>query len=147
MKISMSPKRTHHRRLRQSKFQVLPTVHRYKRKENKIPMNFPMKNFFNQQDWAWITGPTCVTSKKFALEILEKKCAAELAKQQWMGARVLRKRIPKHVFIVNMYHTLEDYTAWYYLLELHSLNRTTNTNHTGQQILLERTRHPPKMSF
>jgi RIO-like serine/threonine protein kinase len=72
-----------------------------------------------------------VTHEKFALKILEKKTAADLAKRQHpnvyneiaMEARVLMARIPPtNEFVVVMYHSFQDYNNLYYLMDLHNVN-------------------------
>ena len=71
-----------------------------------------------------------VTKEKFALKILEKKTAADLAKRQHpnvyneiaMERRVLLERIPSHPNIINMYHAFRDFNNLYYLMDLHNVN-------------------------
>jgi tetratricopeptide (TPR) repeat protein len=72
-----------------------------------------------------------VTHERFALKILEKKTAADLAKRQHpnvyneiaMEARVLLSRIPPtNPYIVVMYHSFQDYNNLYYLMDLHNIN-------------------------
>jgi serine/threonine protein kinase len=71
------------------------------------------------------------TKECFALKILEKKKAAELAKRQHpnvyneikMEARVLLERLPPHSKIVTMYHAFQDYNNLYYLMDLHDINK------------------------
>ena len=71
-----------------------------------------------------------VTNEKFALKILEKKQAAELAKRQHpnvyneiaMEARVLLDRLPPYPYIITMYHSFQDYNNLYYLMDLHNVN-------------------------
>jgi serine/threonine protein kinase len=71
-----------------------------------------------------------VTKEKFALKILEKKTAADLAKRQHpnvyneiaMERRVLLERLPPHPNIINMYHAFRDFNSLYYLMDLHNLN-------------------------
>jgi serine/threonine protein kinase len=68
-----------------------------------------------------------VTGEKFALKIIEKKQAADLAKRQHpnvyneiqMERRVLLERLPPHTNIVRMYHAFQDYNCIYYLMELY----------------------------
>jgi len=71
------------------------------------------------------------THEKFALKILEKKTAADLAKRQHpnvyneihMEARVLLQRIPPtNPHVVIMYHNFQDYNNLYYLMDLHNVN-------------------------
>ena len=67
------------------------------------------------------------TDEIFALKIIEKKRAADLAKRQHpnvyneiqMERRVLLERLPHHVNIVRMYHAFQDYNSLYYLMDLH----------------------------
>lgn len=71
-----------------------------------------------------------VTEEKFALKILEKKAAADLAKRQHpnvyneiaMEARVLLERLPPHPYVITMYHSFSDYNNLYYLMDLHNVN-------------------------
>ena len=71
-----------------------------------------------------------VTKEQFALKILEKKTAADLAKRQHpnvyneiaMERRVLLERLPPHPNVVNMYHAFRDFTSFYYLMGLHNVN-------------------------
>ena len=71
-----------------------------------------------------------VTNEQFALKILEKKQAADLAKRQHpnvyneiaMERRVLLERLPPHPRIITMYHAFQDYYNIYYLMDLHSVN-------------------------
>jgi serine/threonine protein kinase len=71
-----------------------------------------------------------VTKETFALKILEKKTAADLAKRQHpnvyneiaMEARILLERLPPHPNIVTMYHAFQDYNSLYYLMDLHNVN-------------------------
>jgi tetratricopeptide (TPR) repeat protein len=71
-----------------------------------------------------------VTNEQFALKILEKKAAADLAKRQHpnvyneiaMEARVLLERLPPHPNIITMYHSFSDYNNIYYLMDLHNVN-------------------------
>jgi len=71
-----------------------------------------------------------VTKERFALKILEKKTAADLAKRQHpnvyneiaMERRVLLERIPSHPNIINMYHAFRDFNNLYYLMDLHNVN-------------------------
>jgi serine/threonine protein kinase len=70
------------------------------------------------------------TDEGFALKILEKKTAADLAKRQHpnvyneilMEARVLMKRLPPHRHVVTMYHAFQDYYNLFYLMDLHNVN-------------------------
>jgi len=67
-----------------------------------------------------------VTNEKFALKIIEKKQAADLAKRQHpnvyneiqMERRVMLERLPPHINIVRMYHAFQDYNSIYYLMDL-----------------------------
>jgi 3-phosphoinositide dependent protein kinase-1 len=67
------------------------------------------------------------TEELFALKIIEKKRAADLAKRQHpnvyneiqMERRVLLERLPHHHNIVRMYHAFQDYNSLYYLMDLH----------------------------
>lgn len=69
-----------------------------------------------------------VTKEKFALKILEKKQAADLAKRQHpnvyneiaMERRVLLERLPPCPRIITMYHAFQDYNNLYYLMDLHN---------------------------
>eukprot|EP00536_Pseudo-nitzschia_multiseries_P010447 jgi/Psemu1/319858/estExt_fgenesh1_pm.C_3190002 len=71
-----------------------------------------------------------VTKERFALKILEKKTAADLAKRQHpnvyneiaMERRVLLERVPHHPNIINMYHAFRDFNNLYYLMDLHDVN-------------------------
>lgn len=71
-----------------------------------------------------------VTHENFALKILEKKAAADLAKRQHpnvyneiaMEARVLMERLPPHPYVITMYHSFQDYNNLYYLMDLHNVN-------------------------
>jgi serine/threonine protein kinase len=71
-----------------------------------------------------------ITKEQFALKILEKKQAAELAKRQHpnvyneiaMEARVLLERIPPYPYVITMYHSFQDYNNLYYLMDLHDVN-------------------------
>jgi serine/threonine protein kinase len=71
-----------------------------------------------------------VTNEDFALKILEKKAAADLAKRQHpnvyneiaMEARVLMERLPPHPYVITMYHSFQDYNNLYYLMDLHNVN-------------------------
>jgi serine/threonine protein kinase len=68
-----------------------------------------------------------VTGEAFALKIIEKKRAADLAKRQHpnvyneiqMERRILLERLPRHDNIVHMFHAFQDYNSLYYLMELH----------------------------
>jgi serine/threonine protein kinase len=74
------------------------------------------------------------TKETFALKILEKKQAADLAKRQHpnvyneiaMEARVLLHRLSypdhNHPNIIRMFHAFQDYNSLYYLMELHNVN-------------------------
>jgi Protein kinase domain len=75
-----------------------------------------------------IVMATCrETGETFALKIIEKKKAADLAKRQHpnvyneiqMERRVLLERLPPHPYIVKMYHAFQDYNSIYYLMDLH----------------------------
>lgn len=67
-----------------------------------------------------------VTKETFALKIIEKKQAADLAKRQHpnvyneiqMERRCLLERLPPHINIVRMYHAFQDYNSIYYLMDL-----------------------------
>jgi len=71
-----------------------------------------------------------VTKERFALKILEKKTAADLAKRQHpnvyneiaMERRVLLERVPHHANVINMYHAFRDFNNLYYLMDLHDVN-------------------------
>jgi tetratricopeptide (TPR) repeat protein len=71
-----------------------------------------------------------VTKELFALKILEKKTAADLAKRQHpnvyneiaMERRVLLERLPPHANVINMYHAFRDFNNLYYLMDLHNVN-------------------------
>lgn len=71
-----------------------------------------------------------VTKEEFALKILEKKAAADLAKRQHpnvyneiaMEARVLMERLPPHPHVITMYHSFSDYNNLFYLMDLHNEN-------------------------
>mmetsp|Transcript_8292 Transcript_8292/g.16077 ORF Transcript_8292/g.16077 Transcript_8292/m.16077 type:complete len:925 (+) Transcript_8292:81-2855(+) len=71
-----------------------------------------------------------VTKEEFALKILEKKTAADLAKRQHpnvyneiaMERKVLLERVPHHPNIINMYHAFRDFNNLYYLMDLHNVN-------------------------
>ena len=71
-----------------------------------------------------------VTGEMFALKILEKKQAMELAKRQHpnvhneiaMEARILLSRLPPHRYVITMYHSFQDYYNLYYLMDLHDTN-------------------------
>ena len=66
------------------------------------------------------------TNEKFALKIIEKKQAADLAKRQHpnvyneiqMERRTLLERLPHHRNVVRMYHAFQDYNSLYYLMDL-----------------------------
>jgi serine/threonine protein kinase len=70
------------------------------------------------------------TDECFALKILEKKTAADLAKRQHpnvyneilMEARVLMKRLSPHRHVVTMHHAFQDYYNLFYLMDLHNVN-------------------------
>lgn len=72
-----------------------------------------------------------VTNEQFALKILEKKQAVDLAKRQHpnvhneiaMECRVLLERLPIHPRIITMYHAFQDYYNLYYLMDLHNINQ------------------------
>jgi 3-phosphoinositide dependent protein kinase-1 len=75
-----------------------------------------------------IVVATCrETEETFALKIIDKKKAADLAKRQHpnvyneiqMERRVLLERLPPHPYIVKMYHAFQDYNSIYYLMDLH----------------------------
>lgn len=67
------------------------------------------------------------TNETFALKLIEKKQAADLAKRQHpnvyneiqMERRVLMERLPSHHNVIQMYHAFQDYNTLYYLMELH----------------------------
>jgi 3-phosphoinositide dependent protein kinase-1 len=72
------------------------------------------------------------TNERFALKMIEKKQAADLAKRQhpnvWneiqMERRVLLERLPQDnqhwcPYIIRMYHVFQDYNSWYYLMDVH----------------------------
>jgi len=71
-----------------------------------------------------------VTKENFALKILEKKTAADLAKRQHpnvyneiaMERRVLLERLPLHPNVIHMYHAFRDFNNLYYLMDLHNVN-------------------------
>jgi len=71
------------------------------------------------------------TGESFALKVLEKKKAADLAKRQHpnvyneisMEARVLMERLPPHPSVVTMYHLFQDYNNVYYLMDLQNTNK------------------------
>ena len=71
-----------------------------------------------------------ITNETFALKLLDKKQAQDLAKRQHpnvyneiaMERRVLQERLPAHRNIVQFYHAMEDYNTLYYLMELHNVN-------------------------
>jgi len=66
------------------------------------------------------------TNETFALKMITKKQAADLAKRQHpnvyneiqMERRVLLERL-RHPMIVRMYHAFQDYNTLYYLMDLH----------------------------
>lgn len=70
------------------------------------------------------------TGEIFALKIITKKRAAELAKRQHpnvyneiqMERRTLLERLPPHDYIVRMYHAFQDYNSLYYLMDLYTEN-------------------------
>jgi serine/threonine protein kinase len=70
------------------------------------------------------------TDECFALKILEKKTATDLAKRQHpnvhneiiMEARVLMERLTPHRHVVTMYHAFQDYYNLFYLMDLHNVN-------------------------
>lgn len=67
------------------------------------------------------------TGETFALKIIDKKRAEDLAKRQHpnvyneiqMERRTLLERLPPHPFIVRMFHAFQDYNSLYFLMELH----------------------------
>jgi len=71
-----------------------------------------------------------ISKETFALKILNKKQAADLAKRQHpnvyneikMERRVLMERLPSssHKNIIQMYHSFQDYENLYYLMDLHN---------------------------
>jgi len=71
-----------------------------------------------------------VTKENFALKILEKKTAADLAKRQHpnvyneiaMERRVLLEQLTPHPNVINMYHAFRDFENLYYLMDLHNVN-------------------------
>jgi serine/threonine protein kinase len=73
-----------------------------------------------------------VTEERFALKILEKKQAADLAKRQHpnvyneiaMERRVLLERLPScsQHRVITMYHAFQDFNSLYYLMDLHDVN-------------------------
>ena len=71
-----------------------------------------------------------VTGEQFALKILEKKTAADLAKRQHpnvyneilMEARVLMERLSPHPNVVTMYHAFQDYYNLFYLMPVYDIN-------------------------
>lgn len=74
-----------------------------------------------------IVVATCkATGEQFALKIIEKKRAADLAKRQHpnvyneiqMERRIMLERLPPHPYIVKMYHAFQDYNSIYYLMDL-----------------------------
>eukprot|EP00934_Nitzschia_sp_Nitz4_P007204 Nitzschia sp. Nitz4//scaffold47_size129522//100548//103188//NITZ4_003566-RA/size129522-snap-gene-0.188-mRNA-1//1//CDS//3329552845//7194//frame0 len=85
-----------------------------------------------------------VTNETFALKILEKKQAKELAKRQHpnvyneiaMESRVLMARLPPHPRIIQMYHCFEDYNNLYYLMDLHSVHPDlwSNMKYQGKMV-------------
>ena len=75
-----------------------------------------------------------ITNEKFALKIIEKKKADQLAKRQHpnvyneikMEQRILSERLKStmggeegHRRIIKLYHTFQDYTSLYFLMVLH----------------------------
>jgi serine/threonine protein kinase len=87
-----------------------------------------------------------LTGEHFALKILDKKTAADLGKRQHpnvyneiaMEARVLLKRLTltPHPYIIQMYHSFQDYTCIYYLMELHNVNKDlwTSLRYEGNMV-------------
>lgn len=69
-----------------------------------------------------------VTQEVFALKLITKKQAADLAKRQHpnvyneihMERRVLLERLGSHPSVVQMYHAFQDYNTVYYLMDLHT---------------------------
>lgn len=69
-----------------------------------------------------------VTREQFALKMIVKKQAADLAKRQHpnvyneiqMERRILIERLPLHRNIVRMFHAFQDYNTLYFLTELHT---------------------------
>jgi 3-phosphoinositide dependent protein kinase-1 len=67
------------------------------------------------------------TAQVFALKLITKKQAADLAKRQHpnvyneisMERRVLLERLGSHPNVVQMYHAFQDYNTLYYLMDLH----------------------------
>mmetsp|Transcript_25812 Transcript_25812/g.29517 ORF Transcript_25812/g.29517 Transcript_25812/m.29517 type:complete len:822 (-) Transcript_25812:60-2525(-) len=67
------------------------------------------------------------TGENFALKLIEKKQAADLAKRQHpniyneiqMERRILLERLPAHHNVIQMYHAFQNYNTLYYLMELH----------------------------
>jgi serine/threonine protein kinase len=67
------------------------------------------------------------TKEDFALKMITKKQAADLAKRQHpnvyneiqMERAILLERLPPHRNIVRMYHAFQDYNTLYYLMDLH----------------------------
>lgn len=68
------------------------------------------------------------TNERFALKIITKKQAEDLAKRQHpnvyneihMERRVLLEKLPPHHNIIRMYHAFSDYNSVYYLMEAHT---------------------------
>lgn len=68
-----------------------------------------------------------ITQERFALKIISKKQATDLAKRQHpnvyneiqMERRTLLERLGHHINIVCMYHAFQDYNSFYYLMDLH----------------------------
>lgn len=66
------------------------------------------------------------TQEQFALKLIEKKQAADLAKRQHpnvyneiqMERRVLLERVPSHIHLIRMWAAFQDYTTIYYLMDL-----------------------------
>ena len=72
------------------------------------------------------------TKETFALKMIPKKQAADLAKRQHpnvyneiqMERRVLLERMKEpHPNIIHMYHAFQDYNTIYYLMDLHTVSR------------------------
>mmetsp|Transcript_10498 Transcript_10498/g.25354 ORF Transcript_10498/g.25354 Transcript_10498/m.25354 type:complete len:802 (-) Transcript_10498:28-2433(-) len=82
-----------------------------------------------------------ITGETFALKVLEKKKAADLAKRQHpnvyneisMESRVLMERLPPHPSVVTMYHSFQDYNNVYYLMDLQNTNKDlwSHLRHNG----------------